>query len=319
MGASALYYLAKAGCRDAVLIERETLAAGSTSKAAGGIRAQFSDELNIRISLECIRRFERFAEEPGGEIGFKQWGYLFLLDARRGGRVLPPLARASAASSASPRGCSPRARRAGSCPASRTDDLLAATFCPIDGYATPEAAVQGYATAAADARRDDRPGRARSSGSSSRAAASSAVETARGAIATGRVILRRRRLVAGARPRRPASTSRSSRRSGTSSSPSPATRCPRELPLTIDFATGFYFHREGAALLLRRPRADDRGARAGRRAPAAAARGARGSRRLVGLLRDEPGPQRDRRRRPGPGGPRLRDGLLRATASSRAR
>ena len=38
---------------------------GSTSKAAGGIRAQFSDELNIRIALECIRRYERFAERAG--------------------------------------------------------------------------------------------------------------------------------------------------------------------------------------------------------------------------------------------------------------
>ncbi|MFQ5949007.1 MAG: NAD(P)/FAD-dependent oxidoreductase, partial [Acidimicrobiia bacterium] len=79
MGTSTLYHLARAGCTDAVLIERETLGAGSTSKSAGGFRAQFSDELNIRIALESIGRLERFGEEPGTDIDFKQWGYLFLL------------------------------------------------------------------------------------------------------------------------------------------------------------------------------------------------------------------------------------------------
>ena len=64
MGASALYHLTQLGCTDCVLLERETLASGSTSRAAGGIRAQFSDELNIRLGLECIRRF---GDRPGAQ------------------------------------------------------------------------------------------------------------------------------------------------------------------------------------------------------------------------------------------------------------
>ncbi len=77
-GTSALYYLARSGVR-ATLLERDLLSSGSTSKAAGGFRAQFSDELNIKIMVEAIRRFERFDEEPGADIDLKQWGYLFLL------------------------------------------------------------------------------------------------------------------------------------------------------------------------------------------------------------------------------------------------
>ena len=61
------------------MLERDTLCAGSTSKAAGGIRAQFSDELNIRMALENIRRFERFGDEIGVDIDFKQWGYLIMV------------------------------------------------------------------------------------------------------------------------------------------------------------------------------------------------------------------------------------------------
>jgi len=51
-------------------------------KAAGGIRAQFADELNVRIALRSLVEFERFEELTGAEIAFRQYGYLFLLTDR---------------------------------------------------------------------------------------------------------------------------------------------------------------------------------------------------------------------------------------------
>jgi sarcosine oxidase subunit beta len=51
VGAAALYYLAELGCERPLLLERETLASGSTGYCAGGVRTLFSDELNIRIGL----------------------------------------------------------------------------------------------------------------------------------------------------------------------------------------------------------------------------------------------------------------------------
>src|SRR5262245_50038212 len=65
MGAAALRYLAELGCRRPLLFERETLACGSTGHCAGGVRTLFSDELNVRIGLESIRRLQRFEEELG--------------------------------------------------------------------------------------------------------------------------------------------------------------------------------------------------------------------------------------------------------------
>jgi sarcosine oxidase subunit beta len=63
-----------------IVVERETvLGAGSTGRNAGGVRHQFSSESNIRLSIESIRLFEHFSEIVGGDIDFRQDGYLFLL------------------------------------------------------------------------------------------------------------------------------------------------------------------------------------------------------------------------------------------------
>ena len=62
-----------------VVLERETVGSGTTSKAAGGIRAQFATETEIRFSLEGQRVLEPFKEEFGGDPGFQRIGYLFLI------------------------------------------------------------------------------------------------------------------------------------------------------------------------------------------------------------------------------------------------
>src|ERR1700759_4701864 len=77
-GVSAAFPLAEAGA-EVVLLERDQLASGSTSKAAGGLRAQFSDVLNIEIGKRSLAAYRRFAERPGWEIDFEEIGYLFVL------------------------------------------------------------------------------------------------------------------------------------------------------------------------------------------------------------------------------------------------
>src|SRR5881409_2337492 len=83
VGCSIAYHLAGRGVRDVVVLERETVGSGTTSKAAGGIRAQFSTETEIRFSLESIRVFERFQEEFGVNPGYTTIGYLYLLSEER--------------------------------------------------------------------------------------------------------------------------------------------------------------------------------------------------------------------------------------------
>ena len=56
MGVSSAYALAAAGVSDVVLIDKGPLGSGSTSKAAGGVRAQFSDRVNVQLAPLPIER-----------------------------------------------------------------------------------------------------------------------------------------------------------------------------------------------------------------------------------------------------------------------
>src|SRR3990170_834316 len=80
MGASIAYHLAKAGQRDVVLLEREPFfGQGATGRCAGGIRYQFSTEINIRLSQFSLPMLEAFEDETGQAIDIRHCGYLFLL------------------------------------------------------------------------------------------------------------------------------------------------------------------------------------------------------------------------------------------------
>src|ERR1700753_3592257 len=78
IGTSAAFHLAEAGV-DVVLVERAELGSGSTRRAAGGVRTQFSDVLNIEIAKRSLAAFRDFGSRPGWEIELKQVGYLFVL------------------------------------------------------------------------------------------------------------------------------------------------------------------------------------------------------------------------------------------------
>src|SRR5438270_8643209 len=78
MGCSLAFYLASAD-RRVVVVDRGRIGQGATAACAGGIRAQFSTEINIRIGMEAKRVLARFTEETGQTADFRPVGYLFLL------------------------------------------------------------------------------------------------------------------------------------------------------------------------------------------------------------------------------------------------
>ena len=249
VGASTLHHLAAAGCRGAMLLERDTLGSGSTGAAAGGIRAQFSDELNVRIAIESIKRFGRFADEIGADIGFRQCGYLFLLGADdvAGFQAAVDLQRSLGVPT---RMLTPD-QAAELVPQLSLDGVAAATFGPVDGSADPGAAVQGYVDAAR------RCGASVFQGVTvhrviQRRGRVVGVETSRGPIATDRVVC-----AAGVWSGELAATAgvalpvRAERRYVFQTAGKD--ELPAALPLTIDFTTGFYLHRDRRRLLLGGP------------------------------------------------------------------
>src|SRR5947199_10702459 len=69
--------------RDVVVLERDRLGSGSTSRNAGGVRLQFSTEINVRLSQRSLPHWERFADETGVDPDLHQVGYLFLITSDR--------------------------------------------------------------------------------------------------------------------------------------------------------------------------------------------------------------------------------------------
>jgi sarcosine oxidase subunit beta len=246
MGISAAFHLAEAGV-DVVLVERAELGSGSTSRAAGGVRAQFSDALNIQIAQRSLEAFRRFAARPGWEIDFKRSGYLFVLSREA------DVAEFEASVALQNRyGVPSRVLTADEaralCPLLAGDDILAASFSPDDGHATPEAVVQGYAFAARALGAHVRVG-CEVTGIETDAEEITGVQTSHGPIATNVVIC-----AAGAWSRA------CGEMVGEALPVTPLRRqilftepmddLPPELPFTIDFASSFYFHREGPGLLM---------------------------------------------------------------------
>jgi len=221
-----------------VLVERDVLASGSTSKSAGGIRAQFGDELNVRIALRSLAEFEAMADE----ISFRQNGYLFLLDReedvlefRRGLALQQSLGVPS-------RELTPE-EAAELVPQLSLDGILAATFSPTDGYATPEAVVQRYVRESGATVLQS----CAATGVDVQHGKIAAVETTRGRIDTDTVVC--------------CAGMWSSDVGALAGVALPVTGearhmwftpedggLPQRLPLTIDFGSGFYVHREGQGL-----------------------------------------------------------------------
>ncbi|MFF5012653.1 NAD(P)/FAD-dependent oxidoreductase [Streptomyces sp. NPDC001165] len=247
MGTSIAYHLARAGVRDVVLVERDELAAGSTSKAAGGVRAQFSDELNIQLGARSLEAFGRFAQEIGQDIGLHRVGYLFLLSTPEEVASFEAGVRLQNSLGVPSRMLTPQEARRLS-PLITTDGLLAAAYSPDDGHCTPEAVVHGYAAAArAHGVRILR--HTELTGIELHGDTITAVSTTLGRIATDTVIC-----AAGAWSRAVGAMVgvdlpvQPLRRQIAVTEPVPG--LPPKLPMTIDFTTSLYFHAEGPGLLL---------------------------------------------------------------------
>ena len=147
IGVSIAFHLAEAGVTDVLLLEAHALGSGSTCKAAGGVRAQFSDRVNIELGMRSLEAFRAFGARPGGQIDLHQVGYLFLLDDAATVAAFEQNIALQNELGVPSRLISP-AEAAQLSPLISTAGLLAAAYSPSDGHCTPESVVLGYATAA---------------------------------------------------------------------------------------------------------------------------------------------------------------------------
>ena len=249
VGSSIAYHLAAAGCKNVLVLERESSQGkGSTGKSMGGVRAQFSTPVNIQMSLYSIPFYAEFDDRLGYPCGYRPQGYLFCatsdnhlsyLRANLRKQVELGLRSAREVTSAEIREQFPQLR---------CDDVVGGTFCSSDGFVDPYSAMTGFMSWAADhgveiwknaevtAITQDKTG-------------VSGVVTARGAVSTRKLVNCAGAWAAGI-----------ARMAGIELPVEPLRRMlvptepfdqfPHTAPMIIDMSNGFHFRPEGLGFLL---------------------------------------------------------------------
>lgn len=147
VGCAAAFFLAERGEHDVVLLERDQLGQGTSKGGLGGIRHQFDDELDVRLSKLSVAFWRSFEDRTGAKHDFQQRGYLFIAGTVEGlSQLEAPM---------------PMYERVGVnvemvdlseierlVPGIRTDDLVGGRFGAEDGYGDPTLALAGLAASA---------------------------------------------------------------------------------------------------------------------------------------------------------------------------
>ena len=144
VGTSLAYHLARQKVGTVVLFEKDSIASGSTGRAAGLISQQYGDEFHIRLASESLAFFERLGRERRFGVNFRQTGYLKLLFTQE------ELARAKRSQGLQRRlgvtvdVLSPE--EAGRLlPGLNLEGMVGATNCARDGYTDPHLATNAFA------------------------------------------------------------------------------------------------------------------------------------------------------------------------------
>jgi sarcosine oxidase subunit beta len=249
VGASIAFHLTEAGCRDVLVLERETrLGLGSTGKSMGGVRAQFATEVNIRMSLYSIPFFAQFQDATGFESGYKPHGYLFA--ATSDSHLAYLKANFQLQSALGLRGA--ELLQPGDIvrmlPQIRSDDIVGGTFCPTDGFVDPYSVMTGF-LGKAQANGCTLERGVQVTGVQANVGRVTGVQTNRGDVSC--------RTVVNAAGPWAALVAKSAgvdlpiypmRRMLVPTEPFPG--LPDRLPMVIDMSTGFHFRPEGIGLLM---------------------------------------------------------------------
>ena len=248
MGASAAYHLAKRGMQNIVLLEKEAFfGTGATGRCAGGVRYQFSTEVNVRLSLESLPMLECFREEIEQDVDYRPCGYLLIATNEKDATTFRhnvELQNRLGVQTELLSGDEVRARL----PLMKFEDALAGTFNQKDGIVDPNSVVAGYIRAAQKLGAKALT-RAEVTGIRLRGDQVEAVETPHGLIQT-RNVLNAAGPWAGligqmAGVQIPIVPVR--RQMFTTNT---LEEIPEDFPFVIDFAQSLYFHREGDGLLI---------------------------------------------------------------------
>ncbi|MEJ2721430.1 MAG: FAD-binding oxidoreductase [bacterium] len=146
-GLSCAYNLATRGVRNIVVIEKGYIGSGSTGRCGAGVRQQWGLEENIILARESVKIFEGLSGELRFNTFFRQGGYVILVSDEREydliRRTIPLQNRLGV-----PTRLLDPGEIADIVPGINLDGVIAAAYCPTDGFCYPYAVLWGYAEAA---------------------------------------------------------------------------------------------------------------------------------------------------------------------------
>lgn len=141
VGLAVAVQLRRMGVADVVVLERnQAVGQGSSARANGGIRAQFSTVPNIEFSRYSLVEYEWFSHDSRGELGFHQIGYLLLAGTEKAVDALRAACELQRSMGIGTAWLTPD-EAVSRVPFLRADGLRAATYHSRDGFLDPHAAV----------------------------------------------------------------------------------------------------------------------------------------------------------------------------------
>ena len=147
VGASIAYHLTAAGCKDVLVLERETAQGkGSTGKSMGGVRAQFATPVNITMSRYSIPFYASFEERLGHPSGYRPQGYLFCATNEKHLAYLRDNHAKQLEAGLKNAEIVTAEYIQRKFPQLRADDIIGGSFCPTDGFVDPYSAMIGFMT-----------------------------------------------------------------------------------------------------------------------------------------------------------------------------
>jgi sarcosine oxidase, subunit beta len=151
VGSSIAWHLTTAGCRNVLVIERESSQGkGSTGKSMGGVRAQFSTPVNIQMSLYSIPFYARFDETLGHPADYRPQGYLFIATKEAHLAYLRANLEKQKTLGLESVALLSAAEITSMLPQLRSDDILGGSFCSTDGFVDPYSAMNGFMASAVE-------------------------------------------------------------------------------------------------------------------------------------------------------------------------
>jgi sarcosine oxidase subunit beta len=146
MGCSLAFHLARAGVRRVIVVDKGAICSGMTFRSGALVRLHYTNEPEARIALRAYEYFHRWDEIVGGDCGFVNTGFLFVVGPEQVGHLERNVAMLQALG-VNTEIVGPEVIKEAQ-PYTNVEGIGAAAYEPESGYADPQKSTQAFAAAA---------------------------------------------------------------------------------------------------------------------------------------------------------------------------